>query len=282
MRIILTIASLCFGATIFVTPCSWAKDEQDPNQAKKYFESGNMIEAIEAWNHKLTQEPKDWRTLFNRAQAYLVLDQPQLALDDLEQLVLMPIGETAPQTYLLRGVALASLGRYENAIKDFERAWKTGKDPSALANKAMSLNSLGRTSDAYTLMEQLVQFDDSTANYYKLASLQKAKGNFESCIKTTTSIIQNNQKHAQAYALRGQCKEQDGQSSGALSDYLRSQSLAPNQPETMLSIGKILKKEGKTDEGVQWILKAASIYLIDHKPLEYKKALETAASNKGS
>ncbi|MFM2174916.1 MAG: hypothetical protein RLZZ54_2843 [Cyanobacteriota bacterium] len=261
----------CVGSKAISAP-----EDPDLTKARTQFEAGDIVGAIELWSGRLIRQPDHQSARFNRAQAYLVLEQHQLALDDLQQLLSIQQGRPIAEAYIMRGVALTGLGRHQQALEDFDTAWRLGKSPTALANKAMTLNSLGRRSEAYALMEQLVQIEASTANFLNLASLQKSQGNPAACIQTTSSIIRSTPTHAQAYALRGLCKEQQGQSESALADLLRSQSLAPHQPDTLLAIGTILRKRGKQEEGTQWILKAASLYLIDRKPIEHKNALQAA------
>lgn len=251
-------------------------EDRDLSKAQTQFEAGDIIGAIEIWSSWLISQPDHQSARFNRAQAYLILEQHQLAIDDLKLLIVIRKNRPLAELLVMRGVAQAALGRHQQALQDFNEAWRLNKNPAALANKAMALNSAGQRIEAYELMKQVILIEASTANYLNLANLQKNQGSYDACINTTGSIIRSNPTHAKAYALLGMCKLAQGHQEDALADLLRSQSLAPNQPETMLSIGKILKKRGKIDEGNQWILKASSLYLMDKKATEHQKALEAA------
>jgi tetratricopeptide (TPR) repeat protein len=255
-------------------------EANDLAKAQQYFEAGDTIGAIEIWSRLLINQPDHQSARLNRAQAYLILEQQQLALADVEKLLALSKGHSLAEAIILRGVALAALGRHQQAIQDFNEAWRLGKSPAALANKATSLNSLGQGREASEIMKQLVILEPSTANYFSLAKLLKNQGEYQACINSTDLIIRSNPTHSQAYALRGACRYEQGQDERALADLLRSHSLVSNQPETTLTIGKILRKRGKNDEGIQWILKAASLYLIERKTSDHEKALE-AAQTKG-
>lgn len=251
--------------------------ENGQDEARIQFENGDLIGAIETWNRQLIEKPGLISAQFNRALAYIVLGEYEMALKDLDQLIATsPERQSRSSIGLLRGVALASMGKHLQAVQEFDQAWKIGKNPSALANKAMSINSLGQTKKAYELMKQVVVIDPTTANYYKQATLEKELGQYEACIKSLNTIIQSEKMNAPAYALRGRCRSGLKQNESAMADLLRSQSLAASDPETLMTIGTLLRQSGKDDEALKWILKAASIYLSQHKRADYEEALKEA------
>jgi tetratricopeptide (TPR) repeat protein len=245
-------------------------------QARRLFERGDLVAAIEQWSMLLIRQPADQAALFNRAQAYLLLGQPGLALADLDALRLARRGRLLSEASVLRGVALAALGQRDLAMQSFDQAWAQGKSLMALANKAMLLKAMGRTGEAQMLASQLVLLEPSIANYYSLALLQKENRDYGACLQTAGTILQSNPSHASSYALRGLCAFHLNQDKRALADLLRSHALAPNVPETMLDLGKILMRLGKWDEGLPWILRAASLYLQQGKGAEHQRALAVA------
>ncbi len=253
-----------------------ATEETDLSNARERFEAGDTIGAIERWSRLLLKQPKHQAALFNRAQAYLLLEQHALALADLDALGTARQGQQLADAIVLRGVALAALGQQNRAMQSFNQAWTQGKSLLALANKAILLKTMGKQAEAHELTKQLVLLEPSIANYYNLATLQKDLQKYAACRETSSIILRNNASHAPSYALRGICAYQQRQDDRALEDLLRSHSLTPAQAEPLTYIGKILLRRGKRDEGISWILKAASLYLQQGKAPEHQQALDAA------
>lgn len=257
-------------------PSISAAEQTDLNNAGKHFEAGDTIGAIELWSRLLLKQPNNQAALFNRAQAYLLIEQHALALADLNTLGAARKGQQLADATVLRGVALAALGQHNLAMQSFNQAWAQGRSLLALANKAMLLKTMGKQAEAHELTKQLAILEPNIANYYNLATLQKDLRQYGACRETSSIILRNNSAHAPSYALRGICAYQQGQDDPALADLLRSHSLAPTQAEPLTYIGKILLRRGKRDDGISWILKAASLYLQQGKAPEHKQALDAA------
>ncbi|WP_399219677.1 hypothetical protein [Synechococcus sp. HJ21-Hayes] len=206
----------------------------------------------------------------------MLIEQHALALADLDTLGAARKGQQLADATVLRGVALAALGQHNLAMQSFNQAWTQGRSSLALANKAILLKTMGKQAEAHELTKQLAILEPNIANYYNLGTLQKDLQKYSACRETSSIILRNNSSHAPSYALRGICAYQQGQDDPALADLLRSHSLEPTQAEPLTYIGKILLRRGKRDEGVSWILKAASLYLQQGKASEHKQTLDTA------
>ena len=255
-------------------PTAPASDEVELQHARKLFDTGDTIAAIEQWNRLLLKQPDHQAALLNRAQAYLVLQQHALALADLNALSAVGTGPLFADVLVLKGVAEAALGRQGIALQYFNQAWSKGKSFVALANKAMLLKTMGRTLEASELFKQLVLLEPTVANLYNLAVMQKDDKSYELCRDTASLVLRSNSAHAPSYALRGTCAYYQKFDEAALADLLRSHALAPDQAETHLTIAKILMRRGKREEGLNWMLKAASLYLQQGKVFDYQQVLQ--------
>jgi tetratricopeptide (TPR) repeat protein len=118
--------------------------------------------------------------------------------------------------------------------------------------------------------------EPSPANYYSLAALHKDNKQYDACRQVTSLILESNPGHVPSYLLRGICAYEQKQYGKALVDLLQSHSLAPAQAEQFIYIGKILMKQGKTDEATAWLLRGASLYLVQGKTVEQQEALKLA------
>lgn len=100
-----------------------------------YGSLGQMDSALVMFDRGLSLEPNMGRTYYNRAIAYLRLSRPNDALADLERAnLLMPL-QTAT-LFFPRGNAYMQLGRYREAITEFDRAIEAGvTDPYAFYNR---------------------------------------------------------------------------------------------------------------------------------------------------
>lgn len=245
-------------------------------KAQELFEAGDTVGAIEKWNIVILKQADNPLALFNRAQAYIVLERYALALADLNALKELRDGQQKPNEILLEGVAQAALGQQDSAMKKFNLAWEKGRLVLALTNKAVLLKAMGNRDEAYELTKQIAIIEPSPANYYSLAALHRDNKHYEACRQVTSLILESNPAHVPSYLLRGICAYEQKQYGKALVDLLQSHSLAPAQAEQFIYIGKILMKQGKTDEATAWLLRGASLYLVQGKTVEQQEALKLA------
>ncbi len=88
------------------------------------------------------------------------------------------------QAHHARGVALGQLGRYEEALKEFE--WVTKADAKhfrAYSNKGLALHRLGRLPEAVEAYQHATALNDNYADaHYNLACLYSVQGEFSKCL----------------------------------------------------------------------------------------------------
>ena len=129
----------------------------------------------------------------------------------------------------------------------------------------------------YELTKQIAIMEPSSANYYSLAAWHRDNKQYDACRQVTSLILQSNPAHVPSYGLRGICAYERKQYSSALADFLQSHSMAPAEADQFIYIGKILIKQGKAAEGISWLLRGASLYLIQGKTIEHQDALQLAS-----
>jgi tetratricopeptide (TPR) repeat protein len=83
-------------------------------------------------NDRVRRNPKDANAYYSRHFAWLRLNQPQLALDDLNKVMELDPDQS---TLLSRGKVHRQMGNYSDAIADFDRA--ESLDPGLWENDAL-------------------------------------------------------------------------------------------------------------------------------------------------
>tara|TARA_Y100001968_G_C19426486_1_gene754653 strand:+ start:633 stop:1445 length:813 start_codon:yes stop_codon:yes gene_type:complete len=119
--------------------------------------NGDFDAAISTWNYLLEQTPDDAAALSNRGNVRLALGDPQGAIEDQTQAILLLPLEADPR--LNRGIAEELLGKWEDAKKDYE--WILEREPNnslALYNLANVYLALENWTQAEFLFNQAVRF----------------------------------------------------------------------------------------------------------------------------
>lgn len=84
-----------------------------------------------------------------------------------------------------RGVAVGQLGRYAEAVDEFE--WVTNADPKhfrAYSNKGLALHRLGRLPEAVEAYQLAITLNDNYADaHYNLACVYSVQGEFSKCLE---------------------------------------------------------------------------------------------------
>ncbi len=144
--------------------------------------------------------------------------------------------------YIDYGLALTALGNYEEALKQFDKAY-VDKDLSVIQKNNKRLFR-GRGIVYYNMQnydKAIAEFNnallvskspslDRDILYYMGSSL-KIIGSYEEALKTYTEILTGKGKKAQAYADRGYCYRKMGMMDQSLADYDSAILLEPNNYE---------------------------------------------------
>ncbi len=145
-------------------------------QAQKAFNSGNINAAIALWTQMISAGQAVQDGLHNRAQAFMVLHQFPLALNDLNQLEVLQKPRVRSYTFLLRGIVLNEMQNYNSAFQDFNRAELIANNRLVFTNRAVAYQRTGQFTQAERDLQKAVRVNPSQANIHNLAAIQLSLG----------------------------------------------------------------------------------------------------------
>lgn len=265
--------SLASGRPLLAQAAGQANSSQLQRQAKQQFESGNVNRAIQIWTILISRGMDVVPSLYNRAQAYLLLEQYGLALRDIQKIEELQRPAVTSNVQVLKGIALHETGDLQGALAAFNVAEKLDQNPLTYANRAAVLIKLNRLPQARADLAAAVARDPSRANLYNQAVVERRMGNNEACIRITTRLAAGQPGFFPAYTLRGICHYQNKSHEAALADLLRSNKLDPNQPDVYLHLGLSLIALNRAREANQFLLRAADLYLGQRDQEQYAKVM---------
>jgi tetratricopeptide (TPR) repeat protein len=176
------------------------KNENSKN-GDLFFSRGEYEKAVEAYTIYLNTEPRDVKTIYNRGRAY------------------------------------EELGRYELALKDFNRVLKV--DPLNV-NAYLSITSdyYGRLNDFENTIfyaEKVLKFDETNAQAFtlKAKALQKL-GRVQEALTAYNAAISVDKEYADAYLSRGSLRLVGNQKNSACSDFKIAKSLGDEKAEELI------------------------------------------------
>lgn len=244
--------------------------------ADENFQNGNLTLAIQQWSQDIFQGKNLTNALYNRSQAYILIQQPQLALNDLDKLISIQGNSTRAEVFLVRGVALTELNQLDLAIASFNQAEILTPTPSPLLynNRALTYQKLGQMELAIADLEQSVRFAPLPINRVNLANARIQQGQFDQAIADMNQVIAQQNTFFPAYSTRGIAQYHLGQYEAALLDFLTSLSLVPTQPEAYHYAGLSLAALGRTEDAKENLMRAANLYLQENQPEFYQQILE--------
>lgn len=185
-------------------------------QGNQRFIEGDYNGAVEAYTRAIALNPGLWKAYNNRAIAYARLDQPELALEDLNRADAGSGGDVEivfnlGNVHLLRGF-------FEQAREAFERVLEIRpNDQFAKNNLAVALLRLGELERA----EQLLQ-----------------------------ELLVSNPDNADALANLGTVCDATGDTERAIATYRRTLELDPNHLRTLRNLGFLEAREGLVDDAI--------------------------------
>ncbi len=173
---------------------------------------------------------------------------------------------------LAYGRALAGQERLEEAARQLEKARSLGAtDSRTLALLANVCERAGKPDEAAAAYEAALQADpEDAALRHDLGRLYLAAGRPADALRELERAVRSNGAVA-AYQLDyGRALEAAGNLPGAEKAYRRAVELSPNLPGAHFALGRLLQREGKTDE--------AGRELATHHAL-YERALDAVSAS---
>ena len=242
------------------------------------FNAGQYNEAIAGWTNMINKGDQVKVALLNRAKAYLVINQPLLAIDDLDKLE-KTAGRNEKSTLLvLKAVAYSSLGQKENSLKAFNEAEALDRNPYVYINRATVYQDLGNLDEARKDIQKAISMQPTRANYFNLAVLERKSGNYKPCVEILTTILSQDNSFVPAYAQRGICLASDSRHQEAIQDLLKAITLDPTLADAYLQLGKSMLALGKPEAAKSYLLKSADLYLAQGKTVAYQAAMKLVSA----
>jgi len=272
------------GGVITITTFAAQAQSTNPNSsestmtpatatAQENFQAGNITRSVQQWSQSIREDTDVIHSLYNRAQAFIVLEQYEFALRDVQEIIERE-PRVIPEVLLVQGIALSNLNRLPEAIASFDQAER--QQPSALiySNRAIVHQRAGNLADARADMVKAIALSPTPVNYLNLANLQVQDGEYGKAIENMHDVLARNATFFPAYLTRGIAYHHSGQHRAAIRDFLSALTISPNQPEARYYAGLSLEALDMREEAAQSLLAAADLYLQQNRPDSYHQVLE--------
>ena len=243
------------------------------------FNSGKFTDSISAFSRVITLDPPSKiknKALIGRAQAYLIIKQPSLAVPDLAS-IKYSSNETEEQGQrdLILGVAFIQLKNYNSAVKWLNQSVKLmPSDASAYSNRAVAFQSLGNLQAATKDLQSSLRLNPTPATVYNLAVLEKKKKNYQRCYKLLSEIEKSETPYPGVFLQKGLCAAKLNKTDQALKDLIKAASLDKTNAFALENIGVILAKRGERKGAISYLEKAGQLYIMEGKVEEYTKVTD--------
>lgn len=265
-------------AQVQSAPLDQANPDLLMEQAAVAFQRADYAVAVSMWSRVIAvTSGRDVRNqaLINRAKAYLVLNQPALSIADLDRCEFDPrdiprIGERL----LLKGTAQLQLKQYQEAVNTLTQSERFLPNSAAVfSNRAVAYQALRQFDAARRDIRSSLKIDPSISNYYNLAVLEKAAGNYRECFVLLTQIVAQRPAFVQVYVQRGLCAASLGRHDESISDMLKALKLDPANAEALEQMGVSMMAKGQKDAARSYLEKAASLRLSTGQVAEYSRIM---------
>jgi tetratricopeptide (TPR) repeat protein len=151
-----------------------------------------------------------------------------------------------------RGVALASEGKFEAALKDYNKAIRN--DPlfyKTYTNRANIRYRLGDIEEALEDLNTSIKIHPNAVAYYNRGNIKFNTGDFTGAVSDYSKAADFNQNHAPTYYNRGNASYKLGYFEEAIADYQTALLINPDLTDAYLNLGAAYGMMGKMMEEVK-------------------------------
>jgi tetratricopeptide (TPR) repeat protein len=169
--------------------------------------------------------------------------------------------DRVPFAYNSRGLALQEMGRYDEAIGDYNKAIVLDPlSPEPYINLGMVYGMTGRHKDSLQSLKRALAIDpNSTAAYFNLATLYRKTGKTDEAIENYGKVIDLDPNYRAAFRGLGATHMSLGRTDDAIMAYAKLVSLSPADPEALTSLGDALARKGAGKDAMEQYQSALSI-----------------------
>jgi tetratricopeptide (TPR) repeat protein len=286
----LAFTVLLFGA---MTPLLLAQEKDIEDKAARavgFHQAGKLEEAVELYGQILAAAPEALRIRSNLGAAYAGLgrfdeaiaeyrkalegrDDPSIRLNLVRALhkagrpeeaateaeVVLTAVPGHRDTALLLADCRLRLGQDLKVVELLEPAAKAAPDDKAVAFLLGSaLLNLDRATDAQQVMDRLFR-DGSAEAHVLMGTLHSRRGEFALALAEFERARASNPSLPLVSFLLASCLMEQGDWAGAGSAFRRELEIDPNHYESNLMLANLLRKEGKHEEALPFVLRASKL-----------------------
>ncbi len=159
------------------------------------------------------------------------------------------------------GVKLSKLGRYEDALKVFEKAIEMNpQDDKAWYAKGVALIKLGRNQEALKSFEKAIEINPQFAPVWRAKGVALGElGRHEEALKAYESAIEINPQYTGAWVNKGVAFSELGRYQEAIDAHKKAIEINPKNALACTSLGELFFKLGNLKEASENVEKALNI-----------------------
>ena len=194
------------------------------------FQTGNLDEAIRAFDRAIALDPSFGEAYRQRASAYEAKRQIKEAISDLTRAIALFPPSLVGAIYRDRGKAWTKIGFAPNAIEDFSNAIKySATDAWAYFERGRVYQGIKSLDKAVADFSEAIRIAPTSfpSAYYERGRVWGAKGMGREAIADFTKAIELHPNYAQAYYARALTFVVLGERERALADFEKTKELAP-------------------------------------------------------
>ena len=253
-------------------------------KAISLFNTGKYTDAVSVFSRIISSPTVNRVTknkaLIARAQAFIVIGQPALALLDLNKIVYSDNeSKRVAELHLIRGTTYIQLKDYKSALTELSKSLAiVPNDASVYANRAVAYQALGDLNSASSDLNKSLDIDPIPSTIYNLAVLEKLRSNYKKCYFLLSKLVDADAAYVDVFIQKALCAESLGYQDEALKDYLKAASLDNMNPMVLEKIGIIVAAAGDPSSASKYLERASEIYLTKGLIQEYTKVVEILES----
>ena len=167
-----------------------------------------------------------------------------------------------PRTWVNYGTALHFAGRFDDAVKAYDRAIALGNDPTVpielvVRNTALALVRLRRYDEARVRLVRYLQVSPRDAGTIVILALVEVDtGHLDEAEAAARKAYALDPHQSRPFQILGQVQEKRGDLQGAYDQFLAAARVDPSDPLPVYSIGRIEEKRGRVDEACRFYARA--------------------------
>lgn len=177
------------------------------------------------------------------------------------------------------GRALYQAEQYEAALKQLDASEQVGEAaPLRTLYRGMCLAQLGRWQEALNLLKDASQPEA----WYWIGASQYYTKDFDGARRTLDRAIEFRPQDADAYRMRGLVSLQQNRWDEGYRDWVQAVRLNPRDTKTLYYLGRLFQEAGQIDQAKLWLTDAVAASANHYEALTYLGLCEESLGNSGA